>query len=143
MDQYYRGSVVNRCRFCGPVRSAFQGYIPAVNAPSAYVDTPISVQVVPGSVGINTNNIILTLDSNPVTPTFSVSGGIITVNYQPPSHFVTNSSHTVTVNLTDTNGTPYSTSWSFTVDSYPSLPVTIAGPISVTGGINDQIFGSH
>ena len=28
------------------------------------------------------------------------------------------------------------------MDSYPSLPVTIAGPISVTGGINDQIFGS-
>jgi hypothetical protein len=120
----------------------FQDYIPPVSAPSAYVDTPIGVQVVAGSVGISTNSISMNLDGNSVTPAISVSSGIIAVNYQPPSHFVTNSSHTVTVSLTDTNGTPYSTSWSFTVDSYPTLPVTVAGPIDVTGGINYQIFGS-
>ena len=124
----------------------FQAYNPPVSAPSAYVDTPISVQVVQGSVGINTNNISMILDGNPVTPTFSVSGGTITtitINYQPSGLFVTNSSHTVSVNLTDTNGTPYSTSWSFTVDSYPTLPVTIAGPIDVTGGgLGDTIFGA-
>jgi hypothetical protein len=128
--------------FAAPVTAYFQGWVPAQNAPSAYVDTPISVQVVPGTVGIKTNNISMTLDSNPVTPTFSISSGIITVNYQPPSHFVTNSTHTVAVNLTDTNGNPYSTSWSFTVDSYPTLPVTIAGPVDVTGGgLGTTIFG--
>jgi len=121
----------------------FQDFVPSAGALSAYVDTPISMQVVPGSVGISTNSFSMSLDSNPVTPAFSVSGGIITVNYQPPTHFVTGSSHTVSVSLTDTNGTPYSTSWSFTVDSYPNLPVTNAGPISVTGGgLGTQIFGS-
>ena len=101
------GALSTDVGFPAPSAPVFQGYIPSVNAPSAYVDTPIGVQVVPGSVGINTNSISLSLDSNPVTPTFSVSGGIISVNYQPPSQFVTNSSHTVSVSLTDTNGTPY------------------------------------
>jgi len=137
------GALSTDVGFAAPTAPVFQGYVPGVGAPSAYVDTPISVQIVPGSVGISTNSISMSLDSNPVTPTFSVSGSIIAVNYQPPIHFVTGSGHTVSVSLTDTNGTPYSTSWSFTVDSYPSLPVTIAGPISVTGGgLGTQIFGS-
>lgn len=129
--------------FAAPTVLQFQDFVPGVGAPSAYVDTPISVQVVPGSVGVSTNNISVSLDSNPVTPAFSISGGIITANYQPPTPFVTNSSHTVSVNLTDTNGTPYSTNWSFTVDSYPNLPVTIPGPVDVTGGgLGVTIFGS-
>lgn len=135
------GALSTDVGFPAPSAPVFQGYVPTSNAPSAYVDSPISVQIVPGSVGISTSSITMTLDGNSVTPTFSVSSGIITVNYQPPGLFVTNSSHTVSVSLTDTNGNPYSTSWSFTMDSYPSLPVTIAGPISVTSGINDQIFG--
>jgi hypothetical protein len=138
------GALSTDVGFAAPVTAFFQDYIPAQSAPSAYVDTPISVQVVPGSVGISTNSISMSLDSNPVTPTFSVSGGVITINYQPPSNFVVNSSHTVAVSLTDTNGTPYSTSWSFGVDSYPTLPVTIAGPIDVgagNGALGITIFG--
>ena len=137
------GALSTDVGFAAPAVPQFQGFVPSVSAPSAYVDTPIGVQIVPGSVGISTNDISMSLDSNPVTPAFSVSGSIITVNYQPPSQFVPGSSHTVSVSLTDSNGAPYSTSWSFTVDSYPSLPVTIAGPISVTGGgLGTQIFGS-
>lgn len=120
--------------FAVPADPQFQGFVPGVNAPSAPINTPISVEVVVGSVGIRTNNITLSLDGSPVTPVFSTSGNIITVSYQPASPFSASSSHSVSVNLTDTNGTPYSTSWSFTVDAYPSLPVTLAGPVDVTGG---------
>jgi len=136
------GSLATDVGFPPLAAPTFQGFVPSVGDPSAYVDTPISVQVVPGTIGINTNSINMSLDSSSVTPTFSVAGNIITANYQPASHFATSSSHTVSVSLTDTNGNPYSTSWSFTVDSYPTLPVTVAGPINVTGGgAGIQIFG--
>jgi hypothetical protein len=143
------GALSTDVGFAAPTAPQFQGYVPSEGAPSAYVDTPISVQIVPGSAGISTNSISMSLDGTPVTPAFSVSGGIITVNYQPPSHFATGSGHTVSVSLTDSNGTPASTSWSFTMDSYPSLPVSITGQdILVTGGGGigglgtEQIFGS-
>jgi hypothetical protein len=86
---------------------------------------------------------MLNLDGNNVAPTFAVATNSITVTYQPPTAFAVGSSHTVTVSLTDSNGTPYSTSWSFTVDLYPTLPVTVAGPIDVSGGgLGITIFGS-
>jgi hypothetical protein len=127
--------------------ATFLNLVPAANNPAAALATPIGAQVVFGTYGIGTNTVALTLDSNPVTPSFTVTSSSITVNYQPPTPFVANSSHTVGLSVTDSNGTPYSTSWAFTVDPYPSLPVTIPGPINVVFGVNGalgiQLFTSE
>jgi hypothetical protein len=105
-----------------------------VNATFVSPATPISLKVIFGSYVIHSNTIALTVDGNPVQPTFVVTPNTITLNYQPPTAFVPGSGHSLTVNLTDANGTPYSTSWSFTVDSYPALPVSLTGPFTVSGG---------
>ncbi|HEY4417697.1 MAG TPA: Ig-like domain-containing protein [Verrucomicrobiae bacterium] len=120
--------------FKAPAAPAFQGFVPGINAPSAPVGTPISATVLFGSYGIDQNNVTLTLDGTPVTPTFVVTTNSITVNYQPASPFTPNSAHTATLSVTDANGASYSTSWSFTADAYPSLPITLAGPFDVSGG---------
>jgi hypothetical protein len=117
-----------------PAPPSFQGFIPGNGATSAAVSGPVSVQIVEGTIAINTSTITMTIDGNSVTPVVSTSGQITSVSYQPSSPFAANSSHTVVLNLADKNGTPYSTTWSFTVDAFPSLPVTVAGPIDVTGG---------
>jgi hypothetical protein len=127
--------------FAAPVVAQFQGFIPGVNAINIPVNNPIGVQIVPGSVGISTNAITVSVDGTGVTPVYSIATNkVITVSYQPPGPFSAGSTHTVSVNLTDTNGAPYATSWSFTVDPYPSLPVTFAGPQDVTGGNDVTIF---
>ena len=119
--------------FAPPVIAQFQAFVPGMNASSVPVNSPIGAQVVPGSVGISTTAITVTLDGNAVTPVFSIaSNHVISVSYQPPSVFTAGSSHTVSVNLTDTNGTPYSASWGFTVDQYPALPLTQAGPLGAS-----------
>jgi hypothetical protein len=119
--------------------ATFQGFLPGQNATSAPIGDPISVEIVFGTYSISTNNVTLNLDGANVTPGFAVTSNSITATYQPPGSFVPGSSHTVTVNATDSNGTPYSTTWSFTVDSYPSLPVTAPGPFQATTG-NDVIL---
>jgi len=129
--------------FVAPSAPQFQNLVPAANAPSASISTPIGAYLVFGTYGIGTNLVTLTLDGSPISPAFAVTPNSITVNYQPPTPFAASSSHTVALSVTDSNGTPYSISWSFTVDSYPTLPVSIAGPIDVSGGgAGVQIFGS-
>jgi hypothetical protein len=125
--------------FAAPSAPQFLYLVPAANASSAATNTPISAQVYFGTYGIGTNTVQLTLDGNPVTPSFAVATNSFTVTYQPPSPFAPNSPHTVALSLTDSNGTPYSTSWAFTVDPYPALPVTNAGPFTATAG-NDVIL---
>jgi hypothetical protein len=87
-----------------------------------------------GSYNISTNDITLNLDGTNVPPKFAATTNAITVSYQTPTPFVPGSVHSVTVNATDSNGSPYSTSWSFTVDQYPSLPQTQAGPFDAFTG---------
>ena len=133
--------------FAAPAAPQFLNLVPAANDSAAALATPISAQVVFGTYGIGTNTVVLTLDGNPVTPAFTVTGNSITVNYQPPTPFAANSSHTVALSVTDSNGAPYSTSWAFTVDPYPALPITIAGPIDVIygqdGDLGIQLFTSE
>jgi len=125
--------------FAAPAAPQFQNLTPAANDAAAAVASPIGALVAFGTYGIGTNHVTLTLDGNPVTPTFAVTASSITVNYQPPTHFMPNSSHTVALSVTDSNGAPYSTSWAFTVDPYPTLPVTIAGPIDVVYSVNGDL----
>ncbi|MDB6108992.1 MAG: hypothetical protein JWR69_742 [Pedosphaera sp.] len=114
--------------FATPVEAQIQGLVPGANAVAAAPSTPVGFQVVVGGVGIRTNDITLSLDGGAVTPVFTTPGNTITVSYQPVSPFTPGSTHSVSASLTDTNGTPYATTWAFTVDTYPSLPITLAGP---------------
>ncbi|HZI33345.1 MAG TPA: hypothetical protein VFF11_13470, partial [Candidatus Binatia bacterium] len=129
--------------FMAPNDPQFQSYVPGINASAAPPATPIGVDVLFGTYGIGTNTISMTLDGNPVTPTFDVATNSIAMSYQPPSPFSPGSAHSVMVSLTDSNNTPYSTSWSFTVDSYPALPVMQAGPFDVTGGQDVTLWTSQ
>lgn len=130
--------------FKAPAEPQFQSFVPGRDVTSAAVGSPISVGILVGGSSISTNRIAMSLDGTAVTPVFSKSGNIITVTYQPPAAFAPNSFHTVDVSLTDGNNSYFSTSWSFTVDPYPSLPVTYAtdGPVFVANGIDMTIFPS-
>ncbi len=123
--------------------ATFQEYLPAQNASSTPVDSPISVEIVLGSYGISTGNITMNLDGTNVAPAFAVTATSVTANYQPTNPFAPGSSHAVTVSATDSNGTSYSTSWSFTADQYPSLPLTQAGPFDVSGGQDVILYDSQ
>lgn len=125
--------------FVAPSSPQFQGYIPGNNATTAPVNSPVDVTILFGTYGISTNDVTLNLDGNNVTPSFATTTNSMTLTYQPPTLFAAGSAHTATVSLTDSNDTPYSTSWSFTVDPYPTLPVTNAGPLVATTG-NDVIL---
>jgi hypothetical protein len=128
--------------FVAPSDPQFQGYVPGQSATEVLPASPISVTVLFGTYSISTESITMTLDGVDVTPTFMVTANSIVINHQPAAPFAPGSVHNVTVNLTDANGTPYSTSWSFTVDLYPSLPVTLEGPVDVGGGGEGiQIWG--
>jgi hypothetical protein len=94
-----------------------------------------------GGYGVSTNTVTMTLDGSSVTPSFSdITANSFIVTYQPPSALIPGSAHTVTVGLTDSNNTPYSTTWSFTVDQYPTLPVSMAGPFDVTSGLDVTLW---
>jgi len=114
--------------------ATFQGYLPSVNTSAAPVTSPISLETVFGTYDISTNNVTMTLDGTNVTPMFVVTATAITASYQPVNPFAPGSGHSVTVNVTDSNGTSYSASWSFTADQYPSLPLTQAGPFDAYAG---------
>ncbi|MGC3958361.1 MAG: Ig-like domain-containing protein [Verrucomicrobiota bacterium] len=120
--------------FVAPSGPQFQGFVPGENATGVSPGTPISVTVLFGTYGIGTNNTVLSVDNVNVTPAFVVTPSSITANYQPVTPFIPGSTHTVAFSVVDSNSAPYSTSWSFTVDSYPSLPVTLEGPVDVFGG---------
>lgn len=133
--------------FVAPSAPQFQSFVPAINASAAPTNTPIGVNVLFGTYGISTNAITMILDGNTVTPNFTAITNPapgIAINYQPPAPFMADSPHSVEVDLTDSNGTFYSTSWGFTVDPYPSLPVSAApGEIDVFNGNDDIIFNSQ
>lgn len=126
--------------FAPPAEPQFQSFVPGINAPSAPPATPLSVKTIFGTYGISSNTITLNLDGTNVTPTFAIATNAITINYQPLTPFAPGSTHSVTVSLADSNGTPYSTSWSFTVDAYPVLPVSQAGPFDVSSGADTILW---
>jgi hypothetical protein len=129
--------------FVAPADPTFQNYTPAVNASSAPVSTPVGVDVLFGSYGIGTNTVTMTLDGNPVDPSFTVTANSIGINYQPPSALTPGSAHSVEVSLTDSNNATYYADWSFTVDSYPTLPVTMDGPFDVYEGTSVTLWTSQ
>lgn len=129
--------------FVAPSIPQFQGYVPSINAPSASTTTPINVEVLFGTYPIGTDGVDLNVDGGSVTPEFTVTDHSIAIHYQPPTPFEPASTHFVTLTVTDSNGASYATSWSFTVDAFPTLPVTLAGPIDVNlGGAGVTIFSN-
>jgi len=128
------GSTATAVGLLPEAEATFLNYVPAQAAISVAPNSPVSVKVLFGSAAINPGAVAMTVDGNAVTPTFASTPNDLTITYQPPTPFVAGSSHTVVVSLTDLNNQPASTSWSFTVDAYPALPVNLAGPVSVSGG---------
>lgn len=120
--------------FVAPSDPQFQGYVPGLNAAFALPGSPVGAMVLFGTYGIGTNNVTLNLDGNNVSPVFTVTTNSLAVSYQPPVAFAPGSTHTVILSVTDSNATPYATTWSFTVDTYPSLPVIVPGPVDAFGG---------
>lgn len=114
--------------------ATFVNYVPAQSAVAVSPNSPISVKALFGGAAINPGAVTMTVDGTPVTPTFVSTPNDLTITYQPPPPLVAGSAHNVAVSLTDLNNLAAATSWSFTVDAYPSLPVNLAGPVSVTGG---------
>lgn len=130
--------------FSAPTSVTFQGYTPVDGTATASPNTAVGVTAVYGNAGISTNAVTMTLDGNPVAPSFVNTLTSLAISYQPLTPLAVGSSHTAAVSLTDSNGTPASTSWSFTVDPYPALPVTLTGPVTVTGGgVGTTIFSSQ
>lgn len=130
--------------FVAPAEPTLQNYVPGQNTTSVSVNTPISVTALFGSYAINSNAVSMTLDGSHITPTFVVTASSITMNYQQPTPFAAGSSHTVTVSITDLGSQTVSNSWLFVVDAYPTLPVSIVGPITVTGGgVGTTIFSAQ
>jgi hypothetical protein len=122
----------------------FQSFVPGINASGVPVSSPVSVDVLVGSYGVNTNTVTLNLDGTNEPATFVVAAGSFTVNYQPTTPFAADSPpHSVTVSVTDSNGTPYSTSWGFTVDQYPALPLTQAGPFDAFTGSDVILYDAQ
>lgn len=128
------GSTATAVGLAPEAGATFQNYVPAQSATAVVPSSAISVKALFGSSAINPGAVSMTLDGLPVTPTFVSTPNDLTIIYHPPTALVAGSSHTVAVNLTDVNNLAASTTWSFTVDAYPALPVTLAGPITVSGG---------
>ncbi|HEX7654786.1 MAG TPA: hypothetical protein VF607_14860, partial [Verrucomicrobiae bacterium] len=120
--------------FAVPPITTFQNFTPAQNAAYALPGSAISVRAIFGAFSVSANAVTMTVDGNAVTPTFTANSSSLLISYQPVTALVPGSAHTVTVNLTDAGGQPATTTWSFTVDSYPTLPVNLVGPVSVNGG---------
>jgi hypothetical protein len=89
-----------------PSDPQFQGYVPGQDASLVTPTSPISVTVLFGSYGIGTETITMNVDGVAVTPTFTVAPNSIVISHQPAAPFAPGSIHNVTVNLTDSNGTP-------------------------------------
>jgi len=128
-------TIATNSPFAAQVDVVFINKSPADGAISVPVGSAISVQAVPGTGGIKTNSIGLTIDGNAATPSLTVNtNGTIGISYQPASSLAAGTSHSIAVSLTDTNNNPFSTAWTFTTDTYPTLPLTLDGPFDLSGG---------
>lgn len=130
----------------------FDNQYPADGSITAPVGAAPSVRAIPGTGGIKTSSIGMTIDGTAVTPvTTPVANGNYVISYKPATPFAAGSTHTVSVNLTDNSNTPFSTTWSFSADVYPSLPLTNAGPfevftdaaITVYSNLNGWVDGNY
>ncbi len=123
---------------------SFDNKVPVDGAMNVQVRTALSVRAIPGNAGIKTSSIGMTIDGTPVTPVATTAAnGFVTISYQPATPFAAASTHTVAVNLTDNNNKPFTTSWSFTSDVYPTLPLTVEGPFDALGGGDGTIIYSN
>lgn len=134
--------------FVAPSDPQFINLVPADGAPSVSVNSPVGATVLFGTYGIGTNNVALSVDGNAVAPSFVTTTNSMTINYQPPAPFAAGSFHTVALSVTDSNAASFSVNWSFTVDSYPSLPAVLAGSTNGTvdvsgGGAGTTIWSSQ
>lgn len=101
-----------------PPEGAFLTTIPAPNARNVSPATRITVSHRDGKTAWTDQNVTMLVDGQPVTPTFTKVGNVLTVDYVPPALLASESAHTVRLNYLDPGGEPASREWSFTVQAY-------------------------
>lgn len=95
-------------------------FISTSPTPGTTAAAPNLIQVVhrDGAVAWSSNNVTMSVDNTPVTPTFTRDGSFVTVAYVPTSLFAPQSPHAVTVTYPDATGKPLTMSWQFLVAGY-------------------------
>lgn len=127
--------------FAAAAQPQFANITPADSAPSASIASVIGLDVIKGSSSLNLSSLVLKVDDKPVTPQVAQNSGNLTVSYQPTTRFTAASYHSCLFSIQDGSGQTYSTTWSFTCDSYPSLPLTNTESFFVSdGGTGTTIF---
>ncbi|MBI2946459.1 MAG: hypothetical protein HYY23_02360 [Verrucomicrobia bacterium] len=99
--------------------------VPSADAKAARFDSAIQVVFADGTTKLAANSVVLSVDGATVTPTVTTDGATTTAKFQPASIFKPLSTHSATVNYSDTAGAKFTQTWSFTVQNYIIIPASL------------------
>jgi hypothetical protein len=97
---------------------------PGPGAANVAPTAPISVRFLNGTNTLDNSSVSIKLDNVAVTATVSSNGNIISFKAQPSAVLAALSAHTVSLNYADMTGKQFNTTWTFTVQNYPTLDST-------------------
>jgi hypothetical protein len=96
-------------------------YIQSVSPTAGQVgvqrNAPVTAILVDGSITVQPGTVQLQVDGTVVSPAIAKVSGVTTVNYQPATQFLPDSSHSNQLAFTDSSGNRRTNSWSFTVQN--------------------------
>ena len=95
--------------------------VPQPGSTTAAPNAAIEVGIVDGTSPIDAATVKLTLDSQPIAATATKSGKTTTIKFTPTALFASGSTHNVVVTYNEGGGVVSST-WSFTVLAYATIP---------------------
>ncbi len=111
---------------------------PAPNATGVLPDAAVEAAIYDGSTPVNSGSVVLRVNGSVVSANVVKSGSVTLVKYTPPTLWPVLSSNTV--NLTFTNGTPHSVTWSFTAAYLLSLTPAMKVNNAATPGFAFRVF---
>jgi hypothetical protein len=111
---------------------------PAANAKNVGPEVVVTIVHNDGKTPWTDANVSLKFDGAAVTPTFTKSGALATITYDPPGLLTSKSSHTVALTYPDPVGQPTVQEWSFDVAEYrgPTLDKVQGNPGLIFGTAN-------
>ncbi len=119
-----------------PPEGAFTVRTPGDKAKNVSPATGILIGHRDGKTAWTAANTSLKVDGNPVTPTFTKVGTVLTLDYKFPGLLASASAHTVTLSYLDAGGNPAVSETTFTAGAY-------AGPtLDKVGGYPGLLLGS-
>ncbi len=108
--------------FANPARQTGNPYL---------ANEAINVDIADPSNGtVTANSIVLTFNGATVTPTANKSGSITRLSYQPPAALASGSTNTVAVSFADSTGGNYTGTYTYTVATYATMPLSFRMPDS-------------